>query len=229
MRIHAGLPDVGGRSFLEFTTRAQAELERRLAGLDIRTHATGTPLLAYAGVNRITSDLRRSFALVFVVVLGLIALLFRSPWPALISVLPNGLPLALGYATIGLFGAVLDPLAAVILTLALGIAVDDTLHIMVRTREELRPGIAVDEALRRALDHSGRAVAVTSVVIAGGLALNLMASFPPLQMLGLLGAVVISLALLADLLVLPALLVLLRGRGLGVTPRPAHANHRRSP
>lgn len=213
-RIHVGLPDVGGREFIDFAGRAQAELERQLAGTDVRAHATGTPLLAYQGVNRITADLRASFTLVFVVVVGLIGVLFRSAWPAIVAILPNGLPLALGYATIGLFGGVLDPLAAVILTLALGIAVDDTLHILVRTREELRPGVGVEQALRRAIEHSGRAVAVTSIVIAGGLALNLLSSFPPLQMLGWLGAVVISLALLADLLVLPALLVLLRGRGL---------------
>ncbi len=215
MRIHAGMPDAGGQAFIEFAARATTELERRLAGTGVRAHATGTPLLAYSGVNRITDDLRTSFVLVFVIVIAVIGLLFRSGWPALIGLLPNGLPLMLGYATIGLTGEVLDPLAAVILTLALGIAVDDTLHIMVRTREELGEGIALDEALRRAIDHSGRAVAVTSVVIAGGLALNLMSSFPPLQMLGLLGAVVIGLALLADLVLLPAVLVLLRGRGLG--------------
>jgi predicted RND superfamily exporter protein len=63
-------------------------------------------------------------------------------------------------------------------------------------------------------------VAVTSVVIAGGLALDSMSSFPPLRMLGLLGAIVISLALLADLLLLPALLVLLHRRGLGLTRGP---------
>ncbi|HVI03595.1 MAG TPA: MMPL family transporter, partial [Enhygromyxa sp.] len=215
VRIHAGLPDAGGRDFVEFAARAEAELERRLQGTGIHADATGTPLLAYQGVNRITSDLRSSFALVFVIVIATIGLLFRSIWPALVAVLPNGIPLALGYAMIGLFGTVLDPLAAVILTLALGIAVDDTLHIMVRTREELRRGVGVEVALREAIDHSGRAVAVTSVVIAGGLALNLLSSFPPLQVLGLLGTVVITLALLADLLVLPALLVILRGRGLG--------------
>jgi len=218
LRIHAGLPDAGGRGFVEFAERAEAELTRRLAAPNlppqVRAHATGTPLLAYAGVNRITADLRTSFALVFVVVLGLIALLFRSLWPALVGLVPNGLPLVLGYATIGLVGQVLDPLAAVILTLALGVAVDDTLHIMVRTREELREGLPLNEALTRAIRQAGRAVVVTSFVIAGGLSLNLMSSFPPLQMLGLLGAVVISLAVVTDLLVLPALIVLARGRGL---------------
>ena len=218
LRIHASLPDDGGRGFVEFAARAEAELARRLTTDEpwagIRAQTTGTPLLAYQGVNRITHDLRSSFVLVFVIVIALIACLFRSGWPALISLLPNGLPLVLGYASIALVGQVLDPLAAVILILALGIAVDDTLHIFVRTREERREGVGLDEALRRAINHSGRAVAATSIVIAAGLALNLGSSFPPLQMLGWLGGLVIMLALLGDLLVLPALIVLVRGRGL---------------
>src|SRR5690606_17906887 len=62
VRIHAGLPDAGGHAFVEFAARAQAELERHLDGTGVRAHATGTPLLAYQGVNRITTDLRSSFA-----------------------------------------------------------------------------------------------------------------------------------------------------------------------
>lgn len=219
-RIHAGLPDDGGQAFVEFAERAEAELHARLAGADhpraeeIEVLTTGTPLLAYRGVNRITDDLRTSLLLVFAVVVVVIGLLLRSFWLTLIGLIPNALPLLLGYATVGLSGQVLDPLAAVILTLGLGIAVDDTLHILVRTREERQAGVELEPALRRGLAHSGRAVVVTSVLIAGALALNLASSFPPLQMLGLLGAVVILAALVIDLLVLPALIVLLAGRGL---------------
>ncbi|PRP96531.1 Membrane protein YdfJ [Enhygromyxa salina] len=215
LRIHAGLPDAGGVAFVAFADRAEAELIGRLAGAEVEAHATGTALLAYRGVNGITRDLRDSFGLVFAVVLVVIGLSFRSLWPALVAVLPNGGPLLLGYATLGVLAQVLDPLAAVILTLALGIAVDDSLHIMVRTREELAAGARVEDAVRRAIRHSGRAVAVTSLVIVGGLGLNLGSSFPPLQLLGVLGSVVIGLALVMDLLVLPALIVVAGGRGLG--------------
>jgi predicted RND superfamily exporter protein len=216
LRIHVGMPDAGGQAFARFATEAEAELHRRLAGLpQLDAHATGTPLMAYRGVNSITEDLRSSFLQVFVVVVAAIAISFRSVWPALVAILPNLAPLLFGYALLGMLGKVLDPLAAVILTLALGLAVDNTLHVMARTREELRQHAAIDDALREAIRHSSWAVAVTSMVIVGGLLLDLGSSFPPLQMLGLLGSLVISLALLANLTVLPASLVLLRGRGLG--------------
>lgn len=218
MRIHAGMPDAGGQLFVALAERAEDELLRRLAetqdGGRIQAYATGTALVAYRGVNGITKDVRDSFVLVFAVIVGVIALLFRSLWPALIGVLPNGAPLLLGYAMLGVLGEVLDPLAAVILTLGLGIAVDDTLHIMVRAREELRGGVGVEEALRRAIGHTGRAVLVTSVVIVGGLSLQLLSSFPPMQLLGMLGGAVILFAVVMDLLLLPALIVLVKGRGL---------------
>lgn len=223
LRIHVGMPDAGGRKFVEFAALAQAELEQRLVALpQLDAHATGTALLAYRGVNGITEDLRSSFALVFVVVVAAIAISFGSLWPALVGILPNLAPLLFGYAALGLLGKVLDPLAAVILTLALGLAVDNTLHVIARTREELarladhapvRPG-QLDQALRDAISQSSWAVTVTSGVIVGGLLLNLGSSFPPLQMLGLLGSLVIGLAWLANLTVLPASLALLRGRGL---------------
>ncbi|PRQ09854.1 efflux RND transporter permease subunit [Enhygromyxa salina] len=218
LRIHAGMPDFGGQKFVAIADRAEAELARRLAavpgGEQVQAYATGTALLAYRGVNAITNDVRDSFVLVFAVIVGVIAVLFRSLWPALIGLLPNGAPLLLGYAMLGVLGQVLDPLAAVILTLALGIAVDDTLHIMVRTREELRDGSNLETALRRAVGHTGRAVLVTSVVIVGGLSLEMLSSFPPMQLLGLLGGGVIGFAVVLDLLLLPALIVLSRGRGL---------------
>ncbi len=215
LRIHVGMPDAGGRRFVEFAERAESELGDRLAGLpQLDAHATGTALLAYRGVNGITEDLRSSFAQVFVVVVLAIAISFRSLWPALVAILPNLAPLLFGYAALGLVGRVLDPLAGVILTLALGLAVDNTLHVMARTGEELRRGLPIDQALSDAIRHSSWAVAVTTLVIVGGLLLDVGSSFPPLQMLGLLGSLVIGLALVANLTVLPASLALLRGRGL---------------
>ena len=216
LRIHAGVPDVGGQAFVALADRAEAELGARLAEFDQVqvVPPTSTALLAYRGVNGITGDLRRSFTLVFAVVTVVIVALFRSGWPALVALVPNAGPLILGYASLGVLGIVLDPLAAVILTLGLGIAVDDSVHVMVRTREELAAGRPIEEALRRGVGHSGRAVAVTTAVLVAGLGLNYFASFPALVLLGLLGAVVLGLALVFDLLVLPASIVLLRGRGL---------------
>lgn len=213
-RVTIRVAEPGGRAFEELAARVDSHFRKTLEPLGVESKVTGTTLLAYRGVNRITDDLRNSLALIFGVVSGLILLLFRSIRVALLSLLPNGLPLLVGYGVVGLAGWTLDPLAAVILALGLGIAVDDTIHILARVREELERGADMDDAVATAVRHSGRAVTITSLVLAGGLAINILSSFPPLQMLGKLGAVVILTALVCDLILLPALLSAFGGKAL---------------
>jgi predicted RND superfamily exporter protein len=203
-RVSIRVPDIGGKAFAQLEQRAKAEI----GGDDVTF--TGTPSLAYHGVNRITHELRASLLFVLVVVTVLIGLLLRRPLLALLAVPPNLLPLWFGYAAIGLTGIELDPICAVILSVALGVAVDNTIHIMVRCEELRREGLTPREAAAKAVQHTGRAATVTSLAIAAGLAVNVFSSFPPLAVLGTLGAGVIVFALFADLLLTPALIALTR-------------------
>lgn len=211
-RLSVRVAEPGGRAFEALAERISTRMDAALGPLGIDVTVTGTTLVAYRGVNRITDALRVSLLLVFGVVTLVILALFRSPRLALVSLVPNALPLLVGYGCVGLMGWTLDPIAAVVLTLALGIAVDDTIHVLVRMREGLRAGLSPRDAVVDALAHAGRAVLVTSLLISGGLAVNLLSSFPPLQMLGVLGAIVMMTALACDLLLLPALLVVFSGR-----------------
>lgn len=202
-RLTVHVPDVGGRAFAELESRA----DDALGGLGLRARTTGTASVAYRGVNRITDALRVSLLGVLVVVTLLIAGLLRSAGLALRSVLPNVLPLLLGYAVVGMVSLELDPIGAVILAVALGIAVDDTLHVLagfVRARDQ---GQDPASAAQEAVATRGLALVVTSGVLVAGLAVNGFSAFPPLQVLGTLGSAVIALALLADITLLPALLV----------------------
>jgi hypothetical protein len=199
-RVSIRVPDIGGKAFADFEQRARAALE----GDDLTI--TGTTALAYFGVNRITAELRTSLLSVLAVVTLLMAALLRRPLLALLAVPPNLLPLWLGYSAVGLGGIELDPICVVILAVALGIAVDDTIHVTVRFVELRGKGHDPAHAAALAVEHTGRAVAVTSLALAAGLAVNTFSSFPPLSVLGTLGAGVILFALAADLLLLPALL-----------------------
>ena len=124
-----------------------------------------------------------------------------------LSLVPNSMPLLVGYGLMGLMDWELDPTPAVVFTVALGIAVDDTIHLLVRVRDEQAEGRALPDAVREAVLHSGRAVTITTVLLCAGFGLNGLSSFPSMQVLGVLGAVVIFVALLGDLFLLPALLV----------------------
>ena len=202
------VPDVGGRAFAAL----EAQVDAAMADLGLEARTTGTASVAYHGVNRITGALRVSLLGVLGVVMILIAGLMRSVGLALRSLLPNVLPLLLGYALVGMIGLELDPIGAVILAVALGIAVDDTLHVLAGFVRARALGMDPAEAATEAVATRGLALVVTSAVLVAGLAVNSLSAFPPLQVLGTLGSAVIALALLADLTLLPALLVWPRPR-----------------
>ncbi len=209
-RVSVRVAEPGGRAFERFAAEVEAEAFAAFDPFGVRPNVTGTTLVAYRGVNQLGGALRTSLLAVFGVVAMHFLLLFRSPRIALVAMLPNALPLVVGYGAIGLLGRDLDPLSGVVLTFALGIAVDDTIHLLVRVRERVRAGDELPAAIHTAIEHSGRAVVITSVIISGGLAINALSSFPPLQLLGILGATVMLTALACDLLLLPALLVIFR-------------------
>lgn len=215
-RVSVRVADVGGQAFAQL----EDELLQTAASSfpDAQVTATGTTSLAYRGINRITSELRWSLAGLLAIVTVLIGGLLRSPSLALRSILPNVLPLWLGYAAVGLLAIELDPIATVVLALALGIAVDDTIHVTVRF-VEMRREQPVKEAALAAVRESGSAVVLTSVCLALGLAANGLSSFPPLVVLGGLGSSLILLAMLADITLLPALLVV--GSQPPPTPTPS--------
>ncbi len=204
-RVRIFVADAGGRAFAAFADQVRAQLPQSDA---VTYQLTGTAKLAYAGVNRITADLRAGLVTMLVVITVVLAGLLRSVTWALAGLVANAWPLAIGLGIVALGGAPLDPLSVVVVTVGVGLAVDDTIHILLRAREH---GGDVP-ALVEALHSTGRAVVVTSVVLGAGLALNMLSSFPPLRTLGLLGALVIGTAMVGDLWLLPALVTLLRHR-----------------
>lgn len=203
--------DVGANAFADLTAQVTERIAPPLEAAGVTVHETGTAILAYAGINRVTTDLRNSLTAAFVVIAILITILFRSLRTGLISLAPNALPLVVGYGTLGLMGWDLDPGPAVVFTVALGIAVDDTIHLLARFREE-QEKTGWTQAIHNAVRHSGRAVFVTSLILTLGFGINSFSSFPSNRIFGAVGAVVIATAFLCDVFVLPAMLQLARPR-----------------
>ncbi|MCP4867272.1 MAG: MMPL family transporter [Proteobacteria bacterium] len=200
------IKDHGGLATERHSEAVKAKAAELFADLPVEARLTGTPYVAYRGINRVTSDLRDSLIVAFLIITGTILLLFRNARIAALCLVPNALPLAAGYGLMGALGWLLDPVPAVVFTIGLGIAVDDTIHLVARWREERRSGRGPEEAIRQSVLHTGRAVTITSVVLAAGFSVNLLSSFPATRIMGMLGAFVILTALLCDLFVLPALL-----------------------
>jgi predicted RND superfamily exporter protein len=130
---------------------------------------------------------------------------FRSLRLGLYALAPNMLPVVLYFGLLGLTGVTLNNSTALMGSIVLGIAVDDTLHLLVEYRRALRETNDVERAIRRALSHVGRAISATTIavcaglLVVGGSALRNQAEF------GLLGAATLAIAWLVDVTVTPAL------------------------
>lgn len=173
-----------------------------------------------AGSGRLFADMENllvqgqiyslSGALVLIFVLML--LLWRSLFQAILSMVPNLSPILLIFIFMGLFDIWLDMATALIASVAVGIAVDDTIHVMHGFKERLDKGYHPVLALMRTYSQAGRAVVTTTIILSTQFLALVISEFNPFNKFGLLTAIGLNAALLFDLLVLPAILILIYGR-----------------
>jgi predicted RND superfamily exporter protein len=205
-RIMAIVADAGGRETLAMKARTEQAMAQLFEGTELRGVMTGDGMLAAAGVDRLITDLLASLALVFVVIAATLALLLRDLRLALVACVPNVVPLVFTLATLGLMGADLQTSNIVTFTVALGLAVDDTIHFIVRYRQERLPGNTVQHALTATTRGAGHAIVLTSLLLVSGFALLATSELTSTRHFGILSSVTMGAALLGDLLLLPALL-----------------------
>lgn len=163
-----------------------------------------------------------------ILIFGLLVVVWRSVSASLLCMLPNIAPILVIFAIMGAAGIWLDMATAMIASVTVGIAVDDTIHLYHAYRSRLAAGARPVWALRRAYRSAGRAVVVTSVILGVQFLVLTASQFRPTMEFGLLTTIGLISALLFDLLFLPAILTLLaawrdwrdrrtgRGRGAGL-------------
>ena len=146
-----------------------------------------------------------ALALIFILML----VLWRSVKDTLICMIPNLSPIVLIFIIMGWLGIRLDMATAMIASVAVGIAVDDTIHIYHGFIHRVRKGIHPVYALARTYHQAGRAVMTTTIILCSQFLLLLASAFVPMGHFGILTSVGLLAALVFDLLLLPALLILL--------------------
>jgi len=211
-RMILRLSDNRGPPIIELERRLRKLLDHELAGLELSADVTGTALAAAHGVGGVTRDFRTSLIIAFAVISLVLGVVLRSLRLLLLCLVPNVLPILFGYGLLGWVGWNLDPMSAMVFVVALGIAVDDTVHLVVCFKQERERGADVDESIRRAVAHTGRAVLLTTLILILGFTINGLSSFPGLVTVARLGVAILAMACLCDLLVLPALLRLFARR-----------------
>ena len=219
---------LSSKEVLALEGRAQAWLGangRHIA----RAEGSGTTIMfANIGQRNIRAMLfGTTAALVGISIVLLIAL--RSVRIGLVSLVPNLVPGAMGFGLWGLLVGEVGLSLSIVTSMTLGIVVDDTVHFLskyLRARREL--GHEPPAAVRYAFNTVGRALVITSVVLVAGFLILSLSSFELNSGMGLLTAIVITFALLADFLLLPPLLMKLEERKTNesLTIAPAAAGSR---
>jgi hypothetical protein len=174
---------------------------------NVNSDIAGGTAIFVSTVRELTKGQIRSLTLALIVITLLIALIFRSVKIGLLSMIPNVLPILMMLGLMGWAGFPLDTNTVMVGPITLGIAVDDTIHYITRYRRELSAGHSSAESMVRTLTSTGRALMSTSMILSCGFLLTVFSSFRPQSILGGLGAVTIMLALAADLILLPAVML----------------------
>lgn len=177
-----------------------ADLEWQIVGFG-RLFADQEELLVQGQAN--------SLWVVLLFIFLVMCLLWRSLSDALLCMLPNVSPILIIFILMGALGIWLDMATAMIASVAIGVAVDDTIHIYHGYKERIRQGRGVVFSLLRTYSQAGRAVMATTLVLSVQMLLLASSQFIPTIEFGVLTAVGLITALVFDLLVLPALLVVL--------------------
>lgn len=172
---------------------------------------TGKSLLFLKGTKYLIKNLILSLSLAILLIAIFMAFLFRSFKMIIISLIPNLLPLVITAGVMGFTGIPLKPSTILVFSIAFGISVDDTIHFLAKYRQELiANGWKINEAVFAALRETGISMFYTSIVLFFGFSVFMSSNFGGTQALGGLVAVTLMMAMLANLVLLPSLLISLQ-------------------
>jgi predicted RND superfamily exporter protein len=176
---------------------------------------TGIGALWLRLMTYITQSQIRGFLLAFSVIAALMCFVFQSLKTGLLAMVPNLSPVVLTLGVMGWLDMPLDYVRLLIATVAIGIAVDDTIHHMTRFRYEFLRSGSYEQALEASTVDVGRALVITSVALVAGFLVFLLSSLDSMASFGILLATTISVALVADFFLMPALVLTLKPWGPG--------------
>lgn len=167
----------------------------------------GLPMIMRQEAVTLIHQLSRGLVVAALGATVLVALAFRSARLAPLLMLPNILPLMLTGASLHLWArGELSPTAVLALTIAFGIAIDDTVHFLARFFSAKAQGDRPAQAVRAATRSAGQVMVLTTLLLTTGLCVTLFSDFSPIRLFGGMMIVTLWAALLSDLLLLPALL-----------------------
>jgi len=211
-RVTFRLPARGEWNYLDISHEAAAAAraivaeQARWRDQRVRISATGIMPVNDETNQQLFEDLARSYVMAFVLICPLMMTILRSVPAGLVAMLPNILPTLLVFGTLGWLDHSVDIGTVLCASVALGIAVDDTVHFLTWFRRGLSEGQPRVQAVRFAYDRCALAMLQTTLICGCGMLVLGLSDFVPASRFAVLLAILLATALIGDLLLLPALL-----------------------
>lgn len=177
-------------------------------GAPVNITMTGVSYLFSLLDERLIQSQIRTFSIAILLVIGILFILFRSVKYGGLAILPNLLPIIFIMGLMGWTGITLNVGTVMVASVALGIAVDDTVHFITRFRKEFEYNrLPIQEATTRSIIFAGRSIFLTSIINIAGFLVLLLSGFQPTREFGMLVALTLFFALFGDIVVLPAMII----------------------
>ncbi len=193
-----------------FLHRVESQLLKHFP--DLTVELTGNMVMYHVQDEYINEGMIQSFLLALTVIGISFIILFRSLKYGLVALVPSVVPVLLTGAILAITGVPLNLGTMIVGAMTMGIAVDDAIHVVNRYLFAKKLGLNTYDSIYRAMSEAGRAVVFTSVVLVTGFSVMLFGSFIPYIYTGLFAATILGLALIGDLVFLPAILHILDGK-----------------
>jgi predicted RND superfamily exporter protein/CRP-like cAMP-binding protein len=191
--------------FLQIREKTLAFVEQNFSK-DLSWEVTGLGMVIAASSHQLTIGQIKSLSITMILVFGIMFTLFLSSKVGLIAIIPNIFPIIINFGIMGWLGIELSMVTSLIASIAIGLAVDDTIHYLTRYNREFRKDLDDERAIRATLHHVGRPIIFTTITICVGFSVLVFSNFKPTAIFGVMMVITSLSALVGDLILLPSLI-----------------------
>lgn len=206
-RLAGKMKDVGSVRAAELNDSLEAFIDQHINPGFLQTRLTGSAVMLDKNNDYVVSNMLQGLLIAFLVVAILVGFIFRSFRMVLISLVPNIIPLLMIGGIMGFLGINMTVSISIIFTIAFGIAVDDTIHFLGKLKVELRKGKSLPYAIKSTFISTGKAIIITSCILIAGFLTLVLSTFDATFYVGVFVSLTLVFAVVADLLLLPLLIL----------------------
>ena len=203
VRLTLPIVNMTSNEMLKFLDKTEKYANENFEEMNVKL--TGPSVMFAAQEKYINEGLPRSFMLALILIGICFFILFRSIKYGILALIPSVVPIIMAGGAATLIGIDLDLGTLIVGAMTMGIAVDDAIHVVARYVSGRKKGLGTEQAIKDAMNEAGRAVIFTSIILVIGFSTMLFGALTPFVNIGMFTAIIMSLALIGDLIVLPAL------------------------